>query len=520
MDEQLATSRRQFLRRVMFGSATVLSPLVAACSASSTSETALSPQDTTDQTTDTTTSAPGTTETIEVTHWDWYVSQSDAIDDIIATFQTEHPNITINRTVNNVDNNNYANLFQLAIRGDTVPDVFMMPQDVTIQEQVANGWLADLSQFNGFADFKSSYPNPDINFLEGTNTISSMTYSAPFTSPNNAMWIQMWVNTKVFQDAGLADSNGEPILPVTAEEFLDTARTITEQGNGNVYGYGFAAQSNNYHWPLWMAQLSGAPGGQNGLDHRTGEYTLSKNPAYRQVIDVINTLRDEELILPESGSLDDESLRFLFSQNTFGLYLNGDWIVNSLKDVAPDFQDYTVTAVPLFGTTTPQSYFYAKPGGQSFAVSATSKQAEAAWEWFKFLHSAEAGILWVKGGNGLSVHPTSNNPEYIENPALAKLATLGPDMTRFGPDPSLRNAAFGEVKITNPEPGEREIMQGIYTGQITDIDAALEDLDTRWTAAREQAIADAQAAGADVRLEDWIFADWDITEDYLTTTTT
>jgi hypothetical protein len=35
-------------------------------------------------------------------------------------------------------------------------------------------------------------------------------------------------------------------------------------------------------------------------------------------------------------------------------------------------------------------------------------------------------------------------------------------------------------------------------------------------AAREQAIADAVAAGAKVSIEDYIFPDWDPTKDYIT----
>ena len=37
-------------------------------------------------------------ETVTITYWDWWVTQSDAIDATIAAFEAEHPNITVEKT--------------------------------------------------------------------------------------------------------------------------------------------------------------------------------------------------------------------------------------------------------------------------------------------------------------------------------------------------------------------------------------------------------------------------------------
>lgn len=525
-------SRRQFLRGLLVGTgAASLPAILASCGttpaapaptaavAPTAAPAATAAQIAATAVTAPATAAPVVAAQVEVTHWDWFVSQSPALEEAIKVFQAENPNITIKRTVNNVDNDNYSNLFQLAVKGESVPDVFMVPQKPTKLEMFASGEIADLSAFADFKEFQASFPNPQLNFLEGTNTIAGKTYSAPFGAQDDSMWIQFWVNTKVFKDAGIVDSSGNAKLPVTGEDVLAAARAINEKSGGQVYGYAFAAKSNIYHWPTYMAQLSGAPGGEVGLDHRTGKYTMGTNPAYRAVIDLINTLRDDGHILPDSGSIDDEALRVLFAQNKFGMYLNGNWIVNSIKKAAPDFNDYAVTHVPLFGTAEPTSYFYKQLSPEAlttFGISAKSKNAEAAWEWFRFLHSPAVGELWVKGGNGRSVFTSANKPEYFPNEALRNLATLGPQLTRVGPSPALRNPDFGKIKIGDVKPGIQDIMQGIYTGQLTDIDAALQELDAMRTTARDQAIADAVAAGAKVSLDDYIFADWDLTKDYVT----
>ncbi|MEZ4640412.1 MAG: hypothetical protein R2856_36555 [Caldilineaceae bacterium] len=57
-------------------------------------------------------------------------------------------------------------------------------------------------------------------------------------------------------------------------------------------------------------------------------------------------------------------------------------------------------------------------------------------------------------------------------------------------------------------------MQGLYTGQLTDIAASLQDPNDRAEAELDRAIAAAQAKGANVSREDFIFANWDPTQDY------
>ena len=85
----------------------------------------------------------------------------------------------------------------------------------------------------------------------------------------------------------------------------------------------------------------------------------------------------------------------------------------------------------------------------------------------------------------------------------------------MAPNPRLRNPEVSAVAPAAVKPGETDIAKGVLTGQITDIDAALKEFDAAKQASLEQAIADAQAAGAKVSIDDFIFADWDPTKDYI-----
>ena len=87
---------------------------------------------------------------------------------------------------------------------------------------------------------------------------------------------------------------------------------------------------------------------------------------------------------------------------------------------------------------------------------------------------------------------------------------------RLGPDPAVRNAdvaqVYLELKKVTPDFGQT--VQGLYTGQLKDPKAAMQDLQDRWNKELDRAIKAAQAKGAKVSRDDWKFANWDPTKDY------
>jgi multiple sugar transport system substrate-binding protein len=68
------------------------------------------------------------------------------------------------------------------------------------------------------------------------------------------------------------------------------------------------------------------------------------------------------------------------------------------------------------------------------------------------------------------------------------------------------------MKDVHPNLGE--IAQGAFSGDVTDIKAALTTFNDQMTAERDAAIAAVQAEGGEVSIEDWIFADWVAGEDF------
>ncbi len=451
-----------------------------------------------------TTAAPVVAEKVELTHWDWWVTQSPWLDNEISLFQEANPGITINRTV---QSGKYDELLQLAFKDNSAPDTFF--SQLPFLDLVTNKMIMPYSDFSDFAEWQKTVPNLEISFTEGSNQLDGKTYAAP-TEARSAWWNQIYVNTDVLNKYGITE------VPKTMEQFLEANRKVTKDSNGEAYGFANPLSSGWTGQMIWyMGQLSGAPFG--GDDFKTGRYSLS-NPAYQKNLESFKMLKDEGLILPESSSIDDEGIRAMFAEGRAAFFTGGVWCVPGWAQTHPDFKGYTMMPPPLIDTNEPVSYFYTGPGqtGRSHYINANSKHADAAWTWTKWLNGREASSRWVTSGNGLSYWDEDNDPNATDNAALKVYFAENPKINRIGPARTIRNPDIAKVAEAAVKPSEEDVVTGIYSGQITDIPGTLAQLEKDKNAAREQAVADAVAAGAKVSMEDYAFPDWDPSKDYVT----
>ncbi|MCL5961833.1 MAG: extracellular solute-binding protein, partial [Chloroflexi bacterium] len=194
---------------------------------------------------------------VTIEYWDWWVTQSPTIDKEIKLFEQVHPNIKIKKTTQVVDK--YPELLQLAIKGKTAPDVFLVPEKPTFIEQVKQNWLLPLNKW-ATKDWQAQFPPQ--SFAEGANVIGGKVYTAPYEGP--APWLQLYINTKLFKEAGLVDGDGQVLIPKTWAEVREYAAKVTKASGGKAYGYGFGnKQKFILPWQLQMVQNSGAPGGKD-----------------------------------------------------------------------------------------------------------------------------------------------------------------------------------------------------------------------------------------------------------------
>ncbi|MBI2940215.1 MAG: extracellular solute-binding protein [Chloroflexi bacterium] len=446
---------------------------------------------------------------VTIEHWDWWVTQGPTIDNEIKLFEAAHPNIKIKKTTQVVDK--YPELLQLAMKGESAPDVFLIADKPDLIDQVRQGWLLPLNQW-ATPEWQKQFPT--ASFAEGANVFGGKVYTAPFDGP--APWLQLYLNTKLFREAGLVDATGNIRAPKTWDDVRELGRTITQKGGGKYYGFGFGnKQKFILPWQLMMVQNSGAPGGSSGYDARTGGYTWASNPAYQEWIEFFMGMKNDGSIVPNAMSMDDEMARAAFADGKFAMLIGGVWIQGGWQKTHPDFKDYTLVQLPYRGTQQ-DSYFYRGPGGKGFGISAKTKHPNEAWLWFEWLNSKAAAERWVKAGQGIRAFPEVNKPEYAPTPQFKAFMELAQGDIRLGPAPELLHPEMTQVKTQQTLPDIQAILEGVYTGQITDYKTALKDLEARQNAALQRAIAEAQARGVKLDPAWWRVADWDLARDYTT----
>lgn len=444
---------------------------------------------------------------VTVNHWDWWVSQSPWVENEIKLFQKAYPDIKIKRTVNATAT--YDQLFTLAERSGNVPDTFMISTTtLTLNDQVAKGWLLPL---NKWANGSWLHEFPAYSFAEGNNVNGGKVYTAPFSG--NAPSFQLFVNTKVFKEAGLTDKHGNVKLPKTWDDVTHAAETIVKKSNGTTYGLGFG-NSSFAILPWWtdvFVRAAGAPGGSGGQDLRTGKFTFGSNRNYRDFFQLILEWKNKGYFYPDSISISDEISRAYFSRGKFGMTVGGVW--NQPEWTQDVFTDYVPTTL-IGPEATRKGYFYSAPGGSLLAISSKSQITDAAWEWFKWWQSPAAGKRWTQTYHeDMSVFSQNNKARAIHFKPFADYVALA-DLEIPGPHAAAKNPQEAFVTVQAVTPNFGTTTTGIYTGQIKDIQSAFSELDGRMSAALNTGLQQAQQQGYKVSINDYVFPDWDPTKPY------
>jgi ABC-type glycerol-3-phosphate transport system substrate-binding protein len=444
---------------------------------------------------------------VTINYWDWFVSQAPWVDNEIKLFQAAHPGIIIRKTTNVA--NQYANLFALAVKSGNEPDVFMIPHTPDLNDQVARGWMMPVDKWASAA-WRARFPQG--TFHEGSNMFNGKLYTAPLGG--DAPWLQLYINHRIFRNAGLINRDGSVRLPRTWDDVSRAAAAIVKKSGGSTYGLGFG-NSQNFILAWWLELFvrgAGAPGGADSLDNRVGKWTYATDRNYMDVIDLLLEWKNKGYFYPNSMSISDETARAFFERGKFGMTVGGVW--NQAEWTQHHFTDYSLVTLPTPGAT-PKGYFYYTPGGHFIALSAKTKHPDEAWAWFDWIYSPAAGKRWVEMGEDLSIFPEDDNPKFIKfKPFAEYVATRKYNLP--GPDPSVRNPQTSHVIQGAVHPDVNDLMAGIYTGQIKDIKGALASLAARYQKALTDGIVQARKQGYKVSLRDYIFPDWAITKPYYT----
>lgn len=433
--------------------------------------------------------------------WDIFLPLEPLHQEIWSAYTAAHPDVTVQYTLQNDPGMGEA--LQLAFRSGQAPDVHSLSGlGVPASALHREGWFAPLGPAAAWRTGVLA-----DNLFEGVTVFGGQVYSFPtFSTRWNTT--SNWFNHELLAAAGL-----DPAGPRTWAEVHEAARAVTEEGGGRTFGLiMFLGYPERIGVQLIdLASVAGAPG---ELDPRTGAYLYNSEP-YLQALEFLLTFQEEGSLHPSSLSLDSRQGRTRWAAGEAGMFFDGPWTAGVLRSSYPEVLDTVgVAPVPVPDADLP-AYTYAGPPGGTWWVSSQSEQPEVAADLLRRFTSRDYYVglaeqmdqppLDLSAVEGADVHPT-----YRE--ALGFFQ----EMVRLAPSPVVKNANVSQVlaEMRDITPGLGEIVQGVFSGALSDYRAALTDYTEQMTAERERAIRVVQEQSVEVSLDDWVFANWQPGEDY------
>ncbi|WP_152365915.1 ABC transporter substrate-binding protein [Microlunatus speluncae] len=433
---------------------------------------------------------------------------SNVLPPIFAAFSKKFPNITVDCPQTTWDT--IAEAVTLGVRNGTAPDMFSKPLKVPMQIAVANGWCAPLEEVvPDFAQWKAAYP--ETAFIPGHHVFDGKTYG--WTTTSNYSQYGFYV---FYEKSLLEKAEHDPAAePFSWQTLRSVAKKITSPDD-DVYGLMISSKRLG-QVALGLAERAGLAGGE--LNLRTGEYQQT-HPLLKGAIELLLAIKDDGSIIPGYLNLSQDLEISRHSEGKTGLELQGSWCISKWKKDNPDF-NYSVAMPPTGDDKVFHHASFAEGTAAPYIIYAKSPHRTIAGELLSYLGSVDgqAAMTVLSEGALVSEMPAANEKANTLTefpPAVTSYRKLFGELLVQQPLPAFVNPEVGRVtmEIKPVVPALDDIVEGIFTGQVTDIDRALQELQDKSNQGLDAAIATAVKKGAKVSREDYTFRNWDPEQDY------
>ena len=348
----------------------------------------------------------------------------------------------------------YENMISLAYTGGTAPDIIGA---VTLKNFVDNDMLVPLNDYIDADEEYQKVNEPYDHAYEGLNYMNG-----------NLYWVYsgMRSGVRIEYNKDLLEKSGYTEVPSTLDEYIEMAKKITEDGDGEYYGIGFTSSSPFERQLEMVAQVSGI----YYYDYVNGKFDFS---GYKEILEKGKEL--VEVAYPDQQGVDN--MRALFAEGEFALWGNASQEAGVFTSQLPieDFE-WGVAEVPSLDgeikgalQTTPS---------KGYAIMSSSEHKDEAWKVIQYFQSEE----FLKGylENGYCLPITTYMDEKIDKSKTGRLADFSLlDYESVYP-------AVPTINLTGDD--YRTVLWNAIMGYV-EIDDAIEDLNTRYNEAYDADIA-------------------------------
>ncbi len=360
----------------------------------------------------------------------WDANALEPYKEVIAAFNEEHPEITVN--IQALPWDQYWTKLQTQASSKTLPDVFWI-NEPNAGLYATNGALAPVDTAFGI--------DPD-DFPDAS--IQSYTFDGElYASPTGYSTMGVWYNTELFDRAGVE----YPAEGWTQDDFVAAATAIsTALGSEGVFGAAGAPWTGQETYYNTIYQSGGRVISEDGT---TSGYD---DPGTIAGVELWVDLAKAG-VSPSVAQITDTPVAQYFTSGKLAMMWSGPWNANSLKD--SEIAD-TVAVAPL---PTGSSDLVTTIQGGADAVSAYSEHKEAAQTFQAFLGSKKAQELYGAAGLGI---PAFNGVASSFTDAFPQwdLSLFSEQAEHAAPYPvSLNTAAWNQL--------ENEYLSKAWSGELT-----------------------------------------------------
>ncbi|MEU0277497.1 ABC transporter substrate-binding protein [Streptomyces sp. NPDC088147] len=442
-----------------------------------------------------------------LTIWDFSVEQTGFHDKVVAQYAKEHPGTKVEWR--SISQDEYQQTLPLAFQSHQGPDIFYWSSGgpSNMAQLLDQKWIRPLTSDGKVSkDFTSRWP--EGSFVEGINTYQGKTYGFPFSE--NLYWGPgyMFLNNKVFEDAGLDTANP----PRTWSELKDSCARIEAKTDA----YCIASPSKEQELQrIWFALASGAST-DLFFNFHEGKFSLD-DPQALKTFSYIQELQKAGYLAP--GLNDKNFSRQQFAVGQAGIYLDGTWVPSVWNSQGFTGDKYTVAAhpVPDGGAT---GALARQHDGNKYWVSSQTKKAEAASEFLQWMTEPDGYFAKEYLKTGFGTLAFADSAKQVTDPAVKQIMKIAdqpgyrvnvPVPVQKCPD-LVKSTAYLDAISKRPNWEYEAMVEALTSGKPLAPEAK------KLVAERQKTLEDGlkkeAASGLKVSIDCYTFPDWKYTEDY------
>ncbi len=337
-------------------------------------------------------------EPVTIEYWQYfYESKINLMDELIADFQAQNPNIKVEQKHFPYDS--YQQKVAAAISAGTGPDIINLYYG-WVPKYVKSGTLQELPESSFSVEkIESTFaPMVKVNKIDGKY----------YTVPTAVRTLGLFWNKDIFAENGLDPEKP----PQTIEELVEMAKKCTKIVNGNleVEGLTFQPSGQLHAWfrPVLLKQFGQEPISE---DKKTVQWNASEG-GYEAFEFLVNLAKVEKV--GEKDFYTDDATAFISGKAA--LHIDGSYRLGALKSQAKDL-NYGVTVLPSHdGIETSFGSFWTN----GITTNATGAKLDASVKFLEYLTSVETMKTWTEQiGEIGAKNEIANDPELLKDDKLA-----------------------------------------------------------------------------------------------------